>query len=182
MPDRNQVTIVGVDLPAFLLSKNVSFRVHRNAPAVAETCLVGLTRLLGAISPSSSAFLTSFKESRQKIKNPASSAGHNRFFLAIPREAQQVLARVARKVPHSRILRLPYRSDRESPDRHKDFGKPSNRRSVYRNSGFRQVPVKTFFADFSSGLWMRPLPEKSDRLPSFCSNSDSLPSSSVNSN
>jgi len=43
MPDRNQVTIVGVDLPAFLLSKNVSFRVHRNASAVAETCLVGLT-------------------------------------------------------------------------------------------------------------------------------------------
>jgi hypothetical protein len=30
-PDRNQVTIVGVDLPAFLLSKNFSFRVHRNA-------------------------------------------------------------------------------------------------------------------------------------------------------
>ena len=69
-PDRNQVTIVGVDLPAFLLSKNFSFRVHRNAPAVAETCLVGLTRSAffssgfvstnpepQAISPSSSAFL-----------------------------------------------------------------------------------------------------------------------------
>src|SRR5205807_3105986 len=72
-PDRNQVTIVGVDLPAFLLSKNFSFRVHRNASAVAETCLVGLTRSAffssgfvstnpepQAISPSSSAFLVPF--------------------------------------------------------------------------------------------------------------------------
>ena len=151
MPDRNQVTIVGVDLPAFLLSKNFSFRVHRNALKVSGLVWWDLLTAVRSL-PSSSAFLTSFKESRQKIKNPASSAGHNRYFLAIPREAQQVLARVTRKVPHSRILRLPYRSDRESPDWHKGFGKPSNRRSVYRNSKFRQVPVKSFFSKFSSGL------------------------------
>jgi len=176
MPDRNQVTIVGVDLPAFLLSKNFSFRVHRNA-LVGRTCDraekigSGLVwwDLLTAVRSSlpaqlfwflffNSGFVSTNPEPRkspQKIKNPASSAGHNRYFLAIPREAQQVLARVARKVPHSRILRLPYRSDRDSPEWPKDFGKSPNRRSVYRNSRIRQYLVKTFFHDFSSGLWIR---------------------------
>jgi len=38
-----------------------------------------------------------------EIKNPASSAGHSHFSLAVaPREARQFLTR-ARKVPHSRI-------------------------------------------------------------------------------
>jgi hypothetical protein len=46
---------------------------------------------------------SSFQKGRQKIKNPASSAGHSRFSLATLREARQNLARVARKVPHSRI-------------------------------------------------------------------------------
>ena len=102
----------------------------------------------------SSGFVSTNPEPRkvaQKIKNPASSAGHNRYFLAIPREAQQVLARVARKVPHSRILRLPYRSDRDSPDWPIHFGKCPNRESVYRISRIRQVPVKLFFVSFPQG-------------------------------
>jgi hypothetical protein len=36
VPDRNQVTIVGMELPAFQLSKNVLFRFHRNAPGSLE--------------------------------------------------------------------------------------------------------------------------------------------------
>ena len=35
-PDRNQVTIVGMELPAFQLSMNVFFRFHRNAPGSLE--------------------------------------------------------------------------------------------------------------------------------------------------
>jgi len=35
-PDRNQVAIVGVELPAFQLSMNVFFRFHRNAPGSLE--------------------------------------------------------------------------------------------------------------------------------------------------
>jgi hypothetical protein len=35
-PDRNQVTIIGVKLPAFQLSMNVFFRFHRNAPGSLE--------------------------------------------------------------------------------------------------------------------------------------------------
>jgi len=110
----------------------------------------------------------------QKIKNPASSAGHNRYFLAIPREAQQVLARVARKVPHSRILRLSYRSDRDSPEWPKDFGKSPNRRSVYRKSRIRQYLVKTFFHYFSSALWIRHRAAKLKVRPWWASRACSL--------
>jgi len=35
-PDRNQVPILGVELPAFQLSMNVFFRFHRNAPGSLE--------------------------------------------------------------------------------------------------------------------------------------------------
>lgn len=97
--------------------------------------------------PSSSTFLTSPK-GRQKIKNPASSAGHSRLYLATLRETRQDLPGAARKVPHSRILRLPYRSDCDSPDWPKDFGKPLNRESVYRNPKIRQAPVKNIFPGF----------------------------------
>ena len=84
------------------------------------------------------------------MKNPASSAGHNRYYLATLREARQTLARIARKVPHSRILRLPYRSDRESPDQPMHFGKCPNRESVYLKPGIRQAPSKIFFEVFLS--------------------------------
>jgi hypothetical protein len=107
-----------------------------------EACLVGLTESLTANLAFQLNFLAKVS---QKIKNPASSAGHNRHYFATLRETRQDLPGAARKVPHSRILRLPYRSDRDSPDWPTDFGKSPNRESVYLKPSIRQVLVKTFF-------------------------------------
>ena len=57
VPDRNQVTIVGVKLPAFQLSMNVFFRFHRNAPGSLELIWRDLPAdLLTSASPSSAIF------------------------------------------------------------------------------------------------------------------------------
>src|ERR1700758_757022 len=74
-PDRNQVTIVGVKLPAFQLSMNVFFRFHRNAPGSLELVWRDLSHRetrFGLPARSSGAC----KEA-PKIRNPASSAGHS---------------------------------------------------------------------------------------------------------
>jgi hypothetical protein len=103
---------------------------------------------------------------RQKIKNPASSAGHNRQHLAALRETRQELPGVARKVPHSRILRLPYRSDRDSPEWHRHFGKCPNRESVYLKHSIRQAFVKNILQKFpqACGLAAGSMPIASYKL------------------
>ena len=103
---------------------------------------------------------------RQKIKNPASSAGHNRQCLAALRETRQELPGVARKVPHSRILRLPYRSDRDSPEWHRHFGKCPNRESVYLKHSIRQAFVKNILQKFpqACGLAAGSMPIASYKL------------------
>src|SRR5215471_12656555 len=112
----------------------------------------GTYRLKNSLAYQLSFLLTQM--SPQKIKNPASSAGHSRHQMATLRETRQELPGVARKVPHSRILRLPYRSDRDSPDWHRHYGKCPNREPVYPKPEIRQVLVKNIFAKISSGLWM----------------------------
>ena len=102
LPTVIRIRVIGVDLPAFLLSKNVWFRVHRNAPGslgLAWRDLSDRLELPGL------AFQFEFRASCQffricktnpekpgsKIKNPASSAGHSHFSVSVaPREARQM--------------------------------------------------------------------------------------------
>jgi len=78
--DRNRFRVLGADLPALLLSKNIGPEYIR-----------GPDSHRSAFLPEGLGF--SGDESRQKvahkIRNPASSAGHNRLLLAVPREARQ---------------------------------------------------------------------------------------------
>ena len=113
-PDRNQVAIVGMELPAFQLSMNVFFRFHRNAPGSLELVWRDLSgRIARPRLPAR--FLAATKA--PKIRNPASSAGHSHLFFQWLRAKLDKILASARKVPHSRIWLLPCRPDRESPDR-----------------------------------------------------------------
>ena len=102
LPTVIRIRVIGVDLPAFLLSKNVWFRVHRNAPGslgLAWRDLSDRLKILGLAfqfefwAPVS--FLRVSKTNPEKpgpkIKNPASSAGHSHFSVSVaPREARQM--------------------------------------------------------------------------------------------
>ena len=84
-PDRNQVPILGVELPAFQLSMNVFFRFHRNAPGSLELVWRDLCGRSGL------AFQRDLWRPKRppKIRNPASSAGYNPEDFGAPREARQ---------------------------------------------------------------------------------------------
>jgi len=84
-PDRNQVPIVGVELPALQLSMNVVFRFHRNAPGSLELVWRDLSGRSGLAFQRDSWRPTG----PPKIRNPASSAGHSPEYFGAPREAQQ---------------------------------------------------------------------------------------------
>lgn len=102
-----------------------------------------------------------------KIKNPASSAGHNPDKIGVPRETRQDLPCAARKVPHSRIWLLPYRPDRESPE-HFSLGFvstiPRTRPAIWESSepfaiiqkhSYASSPWQNFFSGFSSACGNR---------------------------
>jgi len=72
-PDRNQDGIIGVDLPAFLLSKSV-----RPDPVGAANFLLAVPEL------------RSYRPIVRTIKNPASSAGLSRLYWAALREARLI--------------------------------------------------------------------------------------------
>lgn len=112
-PDRNQVTIVGMELPAFQLSMNVFFRFHRNAPGSLELVWRDLSSLDGfAFQRDLWAAFTQIRNLKPrflnrkrgpKIRNPAPSAGHSHpLFQWLRAKLDKILAS-ARKVPHSRI-------------------------------------------------------------------------------
>jgi hypothetical protein len=88
-PDRNQAGIIGVNLPAFLLSKS-SYLDPVKASWKFEI------RGLKLEDP----------KTQDKIKNPASSAGRNHHTLVALREARLFLA-CARKEPHYGIYFWP---------------------------------------------------------------------------
>ena len=96
-----------MDLPAFLLSKNVFFRVHRNAPGSLGLVWWDLPgrRLKKACGLAFQLdFWASFHlglcvplETSPKIKNPASSAGHSHlFFQWLRAKLDRFLARIRR--------------------------------------------------------------------------------------
>src|SRR6266481_168857 len=101
LPTVIRIRVIGVDLPAFLLSKNVVFRVHRNAPGSLELVWRDLSSQLDGLAFQHNlrdVFLSGLvkqtlkpEKRLPKIKNPASSAGHSHFSVAVaPREARQI--------------------------------------------------------------------------------------------
>src|SRR5262249_17340161 len=85
-PDRNQVTIVGMELPAFQLSMNVFFRFHRNAPGslglvwrdlldwIAQSSLPARSLSVFLLQASGPKTHSCCEKWGPKIRNPASSA------------------------------------------------------------------------------------------------------------
>jgi len=142
LPTVIRIRVIGVDLPAFLLSKNVFFRFHRNAPGFPRL----VWRDLQTADEAAVSLLARFSgEVPRKIKNPASSAGHSHL------QNQWLRAKLDKMLPCARRYLtlgsglLPYRPDRESPESVQRTWQSPNHRQLYRTYSSRQALMQNFF-------------------------------------
>jgi len=153
--DLDRPRIIGVGLPAFLLSKNLyseSIGMSRSTVFTVAlskltalrsrqknwlgTCLAGLTRSLCANSPSSSSSGSSNFQPRssnlQKIKNPASSAGHSHRSSGFARSSINCYPVLVRRLTIGLFL-VYFRPTVNSPDRSDEYYTP---RTISEYTGF----------------------------------------------
>jgi len=154
-PDRNQVVGYRRGLASLSVVKELLFRVHRNVPvdrftiALSKltglrsrqknwlgTCLAGLTCSLCANSPSSSSSGSSNFQPRssnlQKIKNPASSAGHSHRSSGFARSSTNCYPVLVRRLTIGLFL-VYFRPTVNSPDRSDEYCTP---RTINEYTGF----------------------------------------------